>query len=343
MHALREWYGLAETSTCVRTAQESATRATSHARLGRCIEAWRAYRTSATQLRQLTTQATGLVTRLREGCGVRSWRQAVGRTREASETRLRLRSIGQSHAAAAALQLGVRCWALRACHATETRSQRAAAICFAGRRAQEGGLLLWRERARARRALLDTFRHATRRSPPGAGRRASTLPTAVHSSCCGTFNDLAIFMRAMVARRAWRERREAMEQMRDHAKWLSATRQASMCAAASRRRRAVASALAHWRMLSARSAEQRRQRGLPIQPARLLALGWRRWRAVAVVRHARVMRALAAAELAQRRRLRRGLEAVVLAYVASVEARAGGAAVQMGQADTGILPSLQRL
>ena len=158
----------------------------------------------------------------------------------------------------------------------------------------------WKIVATNRRHLLDSIRRSPRRPPKNSARRAKVLPEAVHTSCCRTWRDIAIFMRAMVARRAWRERRQAFS------RWLEAAGEARV--ESLRSEHAAASAL------TAKANTRRVARGL------------RRWAAAALVVKARSMRNAAADGLANRRRKRRGLKeivhAMVLRYVEEQEALA---------------------
>ena len=119
----------------------------------------------------------------------------------------------------------------------------------------------WKIVATNRRHLLDSIRRSPRRPPKNSARRAKVLPEAVHTSCCRTWRDIAIFMRAMVARRAWRERRQAFS------RWLEAAGEARV--ETLRSEHAAASAL------TAKANTRRVARGL------------RRWAAAALVVKAR--------------------------------------------------------
>ena len=103
----------------------------------------------------------------------------------------------------------------------------------------------WRAVTATRRDFVRSLKQATtnRRPPPGSARRATPpFPAALQAGL--SWKDAATYMRAMVARRSWRERREALKALRTNA--------------------GRARELAH------------------ASRARQLARGWRRWRAVAV-------------------------------------------------------------
>jgi hypothetical protein len=119
-------------------------------------------------------------------------------------------------------------------------------------------------------------------------------------------------MRAMVARRAWRERREALAALVAHAACAAAGVHMAQRGAAWAVQRRLGAAVWRWRWVTAwRGGGPHRRRESAVEVARRLQRGWRRWRATIVLRAARRLRARAATTLAERRRKLRGLTSIV--------------------------------
>ena len=128
------------------------------------------------------------------------------------------------------------------------------------------------------------------------------------------WHDRAVWVRAMVTRRSWNDRRCAMAAMRMHAS--NAAAHAARCrqvAAYLRRHRvrAFASAMQQWSTYIRQSASPQ-SLGLETVVAagligRELARMWRRWRALLLVEQARLLRCMLAAGVAERSQKRRGL------------------------------------
>ena len=261
--------------------------------LARCVQQWRRRRDSATSLHRTLASVEAAL-------GVRSMARAIDAW--VCDTA----SWHEIWALEARLRLTADMWRGAAAHAPA-----------------RAALRTWQTVAFARKELVRAIRlastpthfrkHAARR--PDGTRRGSMEPGVVHPSCCKTWRDISIFMRAMVARRRWRERREALGVLYDRAARRRKLRTVVANATIARRRRELLTLVRRWRCTAVSIGNP----ALSISVMRLLARGWRRWRAKNIVQCARRLRAAAVADVADKRRKRAGMEALVFACVLRME------------------------
>jgi hypothetical protein len=113
-----------------------------------------------------------------------AWANATSRRRDACAAAAKRRRTGAAHHAVAAPRGALERWAALAPTLATRRALRASSMVLRDIGAQRSMLRAWHAATEQRRALVASIRKATRRAPPRSARRASTLPEAVHHSCC---------------------------------------------------------------------------------------------------------------------------------------------------------------